>query len=132
MGGLMGVVGRGGLASNRCCFCCSARQPCAAPCSPRVPRPCCDTLVQVIGQALGGKTFKLKFGHHGGNHPLRHTPTGEAGEGMVRVGWVGGAHHFCRSAPGGCGAAVSAPLPSSTLPSLAHRAASPALHHHPA
>lgn len=32
--------------------------------------------LQVIGQALGGKTFKLKFGHHGGNHPLRHTPTG--------------------------------------------------------
>ncbi|KAI7841584.1 hypothetical protein COHA_004754 [Chlorella ohadii] len=31
---------------------------------------------QVLGQALGGKTFKLKFGHHGGNHPLRHTPTG--------------------------------------------------------
>lgn len=30
----------------------------------------------MIGQALGGKTFKLKFGHHGGNHPLRHTPTG--------------------------------------------------------
>ncbi|EFN59093.1 hypothetical protein CHLNCDRAFT_18988 [Chlorella variabilis] len=31
---------------------------------------------QVLGQAFGGKTFKLKFGHHGGNHPLRHTPTG--------------------------------------------------------
>jgi len=25
---------------------------------------------QVIGQALGGKTHKLKFGHHGGNHPV--------------------------------------------------------------
>lgn len=32
--------------------------------------------MQVLGQAFGGKTFKLKFGHHGGNHPLRHTPTG--------------------------------------------------------
>jgi carbamoyl-phosphate synthase small subunit len=31
---------------------------------------------QVLGQAFGGKTFKLKFGHHGGNHPLRSTPTG--------------------------------------------------------
>lgn len=31
---------------------------------------------QLIGQALGGKTFKLKFGHHGGNHPVRHIPTG--------------------------------------------------------
>jgi len=24
---------------------------------------------QLMGQAFGGKTFKLKFGHHGGNHP---------------------------------------------------------------
>lgn len=31
---------------------------------------------QVLGQAFGGKTFKLKFGHHGGNHPLRFNPTG--------------------------------------------------------
>ena len=27
---------------------------------------------QLIGQALGGKTFKMKFGHHGGNHPVRN------------------------------------------------------------
>ncbi len=26
---------------------------------------------QLIGQALGARTFKLKFGHHGGNHPVR-------------------------------------------------------------
>ncbi|HQK82335.1 MAG TPA: glutamine-hydrolyzing carbamoyl-phosphate synthase small subunit [Atribacter sp.] len=26
---------------------------------------------QIIGQALGGKTYKLKFGHHGGNHPVK-------------------------------------------------------------
>jgi len=26
---------------------------------------------QVLGQAFGGETFKLKFGHHGGNHPVR-------------------------------------------------------------
>ncbi|KAJ7553272.1 hypothetical protein O6H91_06G090500 [Diphasiastrum complanatum] len=31
---------------------------------------------QLLGQALGGKTFKMKFGHHGGNHPVRHLPTG--------------------------------------------------------
>lgn len=30
---------------------------------------------QVLGQALGGSTYKLKFGHHGGNHPIR-APTG--------------------------------------------------------
>jgi carbamoyl-phosphate synthase small subunit len=23
-----------------------------------------------LGLALGGETFKLKFGHHGGNHPV--------------------------------------------------------------
>ena len=31
---------------------------------------------QLIGQALGGKTFKLKFGHHGGNHPVKQLSTG--------------------------------------------------------
>ncbi|XP_027932886.1 carbamoyl-phosphate synthase small chain, chloroplastic-like [Vigna unguiculata] len=31
---------------------------------------------QLLGQALGGKTFKMKFGHHGGNHPVRNLRTG--------------------------------------------------------
>ncbi|GAV58979.1 GATase domain-containing protein/CPSase_sm_chain domain-containing protein [Cephalotus follicularis] len=31
---------------------------------------------QLLGQALGGKTFKMKFGHHGGNHPVRNLQTG--------------------------------------------------------
>ncbi len=31
---------------------------------------------QVVGQALGGKTYKLKFGHHGGNHPVKDLATG--------------------------------------------------------
>jgi carbamoyl-phosphate synthase small subunit len=31
---------------------------------------------QVLGLALGGKTFKLKFGHRGGNHPVRDQRTG--------------------------------------------------------
>jgi carbamoyl-phosphate synthase small subunit len=26
---------------------------------------------QVLGLALGGKSYKLKFGHHGGNHPVK-------------------------------------------------------------
>jgi carbamoyl-phosphate synthase small subunit len=25
---------------------------------------------QILGLAFGGRTFKLKFGHHGGNHPV--------------------------------------------------------------
>jgi carbamoyl-phosphate synthase small subunit len=27
--------------------------------------------------ALGGKTFKLKFGHHGGNHPVKQLASGK-------------------------------------------------------
>jgi carbamoyl-phosphate synthase small subunit len=32
---------------------------------------------QLIGQALGGRTFKLKFGHHGANHPVKDLATGK-------------------------------------------------------
>jgi carbamoyl-phosphate synthase small subunit len=32
---------------------------------------------QLIGLALGGKTYKLKFGHHGGNHPVQHVHSGK-------------------------------------------------------
>ncbi|GAA0148658.1 ligase [Lithospermum erythrorhizon] len=31
---------------------------------------------QLLGQALGGKTYKMKFGHHGGNHPVRNNLNG--------------------------------------------------------
>jgi carbamoyl-phosphate synthase small subunit len=31
---------------------------------------------QLIGKALGAKTFKLKFGHRGGNHPVKDIATG--------------------------------------------------------
>jgi len=34
---------------------------------------------QLITLALGGKTYKLKFGHHGGNHPVRNEKTREIG-----------------------------------------------------
>jgi carbamoyl-phosphate synthase small subunit len=30
---------------------------------------------QMLGLALGGKTFKLKFGHHGANHPVKDLKT---------------------------------------------------------
>lgn len=32
---------------------------------------------QILGLALGGKTFKLPFGHHGVNHPVRRLDTGQ-------------------------------------------------------
>ena len=31
---------------------------------------------QLLGLALGGRTFKMRFGHHGGNVPVRCTATG--------------------------------------------------------
>jgi carbamoyl-phosphate synthase small subunit len=31
---------------------------------------------QLLSRALGGETYKLPFGHHGGNHPVRHEATG--------------------------------------------------------
>ena len=32
---------------------------------------------QLINLALGGDTKKMKFGHHGGNHPVKDLKTGE-------------------------------------------------------
>lgn len=32
---------------------------------------------QILGLALGGRTYKLKFGHHGGNHPVMHLASGK-------------------------------------------------------
>jgi len=32
---------------------------------------------QIVGLALGGRTYKLKFGHHGGNHPVMNLETGK-------------------------------------------------------
>ncbi len=31
---------------------------------------------QLMARALGAETFKLRFGHHGGNHPVRRVGTG--------------------------------------------------------
>jgi carbamoyl-phosphate synthase small subunit len=32
---------------------------------------------QILGLALGGKTYKLAFGHHGANHPVKELATGK-------------------------------------------------------
>jgi carbamoyl-phosphate synthase small subunit len=32
---------------------------------------------QLIGRALGANTHRLKFGHHGGNHPVQYLPSGQ-------------------------------------------------------
>ena len=41
---------------------------------------CCfppDLGHQSVARALGASTFKLKFGHHGGNHPVKDIATGD-------------------------------------------------------
>ncbi|HVS74152.1 MAG TPA: glutamine-hydrolyzing carbamoyl-phosphate synthase small subunit [Candidatus Acidoferrales bacterium] len=43
---------------------------------------------QLCGLALGGKTFKLKFGHHGSNHPVKNLLTN-------RVEITAQNHGFC-------------------------------------
>jgi carbamoyl-phosphate synthase small subunit len=43
---------------------------------------------QLLSRAIGGHTFKLPFGHHGGNHPVRHQPTG-------KVEITSQNHNFC-------------------------------------
>ena len=43
---------------------------------------------QLLSLALGGKTFKLPFGHHGANHPVRNLRTG-------RVEITSQNHNFC-------------------------------------
>jgi carbamoyl-phosphate synthase small subunit len=32
---------------------------------------------QILGLALGAQTYKLKFGHRGGNQPVKHLPSGK-------------------------------------------------------
>jgi carbamoyl-phosphate synthase small subunit len=43
---------------------------------------------QLLSRAIGGHTFKLPFGHHGGNHPVRHQQTG-------RIEITSQNHNFC-------------------------------------
>ncbi len=43
---------------------------------------------QIVGLALGGKTYKLKFGHHGANHPVKDLLGN-------RIGITSQNHGFC-------------------------------------
>ncbi len=43
---------------------------------------------QIIGLALGGRIYKLKFGHHGGNHPVKDLKTG-------RIAITAQNHNYC-------------------------------------
>ena len=46
---------------------------------------------QLIGRALGADTHRLKFGHHGGNHPVQYLPNG-------RVLITAQNHNYCVAA----------------------------------
>lgn len=43
---------------------------------------------QILALAMGGRTYKLKFGHHGGNHPVKDLKTG-------RVEITSQNHNYC-------------------------------------
>jgi carbamoyl-phosphate synthase small subunit len=43
---------------------------------------------QILGLAMGGRTYKLKFGHHGGNHPVMDLET-------ERVEITSQNHNYC-------------------------------------
>ncbi len=43
---------------------------------------------QILGLALGGKTYKMKFGHHGANHPTKNMID-------ARIGITSQNHGFC-------------------------------------
>lgn len=43
---------------------------------------------QILGLAMGGRRYKLKFGHHGGNHPVKDLATG-------RVEITAQNHNYC-------------------------------------
>ncbi len=78
---------------------------------------------QLLGLALGGRTYKLKFGHRGVNQPVKDLRTGRVevtshnhGFAVDPSGWSGGV--LAGATPGGAGGGfVSAP---GTPPSLAH------------
>ena len=61
-----------------------ARRPCAARYAVETARGSSGKMPmmgiclghQVLGEAFGAKSFKLKFGHRGANHPVRDEATG--------------------------------------------------------
>lgn len=71
---------------------------------------------QIMGLALGGKTYKLKFGHHGGNHPVMDLTT-------RKVEITAQNHGFAVDADslGGAAELTHVNLNDNTVEGLAHR-----------
>ncbi|RKY37378.1 MAG: carbamoyl phosphate synthase small subunit [Candidatus Omnitrophota bacterium] len=73
--------------------------------------------LQILGMALGGKTYKLKFGHHGANHPVKDFRTG-------RVAITVQNHGFCldiNSLPDNAVMATHINLNDQTLAGIRHK-----------
>lgn len=49
---------------------------------------------QILGLALGGTTYKLKFGHRGGNQPVQYVPSGKVEISSHNHGFAVDAHHL--------------------------------------
>jgi carbamoyl-phosphate synthase small subunit len=72
---------------------------------------------QILGLAFGGKTYKLKFGHHGANHPVMNYRTG-------KVEITSQNHGFCvdpHSLPDSEVAVTHLNLNDSTVEGMRHR-----------
>ncbi len=72
---------------------------------------------QVLGLALGGRTHKLRFGHHGGNQPVRDMRTGQ-------INITAQNHNYCvdiDSLPAGDVAITHVNLNDGTAEGLRHK-----------
>jgi len=72
---------------------------------------------QIIGLALGGKTYKLKFGHHGINHPVKDSPSD-------KISITSQNHGFCvdvESFPGSDVEVIHTNLNDQTVEGLRHK-----------
>jgi carbamoyl-phosphate synthase small subunit len=72
---------------------------------------------QILGLALGGKTYKLKFGHHGANHPVKDLQNN-------RIGITSQNHGFCvdlASLPEGTAEMIDVNLNDRTMEGLRHK-----------
>ena len=54
---------------------------------------------QILGLALGARTYKLPFGHHGGNHPVRNLETGRIAITSQPHGFAGDLWSLSATAP---------------------------------
>ena len=73
---------------------------------------------QLLGLAYGGETFKLKFGHHGGNHPVQDL-------GSKKVAITTQNHNFAvrvESIPGGAAEVTHRNLNDGTVEGMRHTA----------